>query len=161
MLDTKVGAGKKDDPAFVAKVGFEAMLNGDGDVVSGWKNKIQSAIANVTPAGVLAGAAPEDGCAGDGEFLRPQSELLLMCKGSGSHPVGRRSRLLTDVDERRSAMLGEDALSFASPSRRRAKLLHTLSQVAGAADSRFRQSEPMLFGPTSRVHIAAPGPNRD
>ncbi len=27
---------------------------GDGDVVSGWKNKLQSAIANVTPAGILA-----------------------------------------------------------------------------------------------------------
>jgi NAD(P)-dependent dehydrogenase (short-subunit alcohol dehydrogenase family) len=27
---------------------------GDGDVVSGWKNKLQTAMANVTPAGVLA-----------------------------------------------------------------------------------------------------------
>jgi short-subunit dehydrogenase len=54
MLDTKLGTGKKDDPAEVAKVGFEAMLRGDGDVVSGWKNKLQSAIASVTPAGVLA-----------------------------------------------------------------------------------------------------------
>ena len=32
-------------------VGFDAMMRGDGDVVSGWKNKLQSAIANVTPAG--------------------------------------------------------------------------------------------------------------
>jgi short-subunit dehydrogenase len=54
MLDTKVGQGKKDDPAYVARVGYEAMMRGDGDVVSGWKNKLQSAIANVTPAGVLA-----------------------------------------------------------------------------------------------------------
>ena len=54
MLDTKVGQGKKDDPAFVAKVGFDAMMNGEGDVVSGWKNKIQSAVANVTPAAMLA-----------------------------------------------------------------------------------------------------------
>ena len=54
MLDTKVGQGKKDDPADVARVGFDAMMRGDGDVVSGWKNKLQSAIANVTPAGVLA-----------------------------------------------------------------------------------------------------------
>jgi hypothetical protein len=38
----------------VANVGFDAMMRGDGDVVSGWKNKVQSAIANVTPAGVLA-----------------------------------------------------------------------------------------------------------
>jgi short-subunit dehydrogenase len=54
MEDTKVGAGKKDDPADVAKVGFDAMLKGEGDVVSGLKNKIQSAIATVTPSGVLA-----------------------------------------------------------------------------------------------------------
>jgi len=54
MLDTKVGAGKKDDPADVAKVGFDAMMKGEGDVVSGWKNKIQSAMANVTPSGLLA-----------------------------------------------------------------------------------------------------------
>jgi uncharacterized protein len=30
------------------------MMKGSGDVVSGWKNQIQSAVANVTPAGVLA-----------------------------------------------------------------------------------------------------------
>ena len=30
------------------------MIKGEGDVVSGFKNKIQSAAANVTPAGVLA-----------------------------------------------------------------------------------------------------------
>jgi uncharacterized protein len=54
MLDTKVGAGKKDDAADVAMTGFKAMMNGDGDVVSGWHNKLQSAIANVLPASYLA-----------------------------------------------------------------------------------------------------------
>jgi short-subunit dehydrogenase len=54
MEDTAVGQGAKDDPAAVAKVGFAAMLRGDGDVVSGWKNKLQTALASVTPAGVLA-----------------------------------------------------------------------------------------------------------
>jgi short-subunit dehydrogenase len=54
MLDTKVGQDPKDDPADVAKTGFDAMMRGDGDVVSGWQNKLQSAIANITPAGVLA-----------------------------------------------------------------------------------------------------------
>src|SRR5689334_25109076 len=54
MLDTKVGQAKKDDPADVARVGFDAMMRGEGDVVSGWKNKLQSAIANITPAGILA-----------------------------------------------------------------------------------------------------------
>jgi short-subunit dehydrogenase len=54
LMDTKLGQSEKDDPADVAKIGFDAMMNGDGDVVSGWHNKLQSAIANVIPAGVLA-----------------------------------------------------------------------------------------------------------
>ena len=54
MEDTKVGQQEKDDPAKVAKDGFDAMMNGEGDVVSGWKNKIQATLANVMPAGVLA-----------------------------------------------------------------------------------------------------------
>lgn len=54
MLDTKVGQSEKDDAAEVAQIGFDAMMRGDGDVVSGWKNKVQSAIAAVTPAGILA-----------------------------------------------------------------------------------------------------------
>jgi len=54
LLDTAVGQGKKDSAAEVAKIGFEAMLKGEGDVVSGWKNKLQVAVANVTPASVLA-----------------------------------------------------------------------------------------------------------
>ena len=54
MMDTKVGSQKKADPAAVAKTGFKAMLNGDGDVVAGWDNKLRAAIAHVAPAGVLA-----------------------------------------------------------------------------------------------------------
>jgi len=54
MMDTKVGQDKKDDPADVAKAGFDAMMRGDGDVVAGWKNNLQTAIASVTPAGMLA-----------------------------------------------------------------------------------------------------------
>jgi len=54
MMDTKVGQEKKDDPAEVAQTGFDAMMRGDGDVVTGWKNKLQSAIASVTPSDILA-----------------------------------------------------------------------------------------------------------
>lgn len=54
MMDTRVGQSRKDDPADVARTGFEAMMRGDGDVVSGWMNKLQTAIASVTPAGILA-----------------------------------------------------------------------------------------------------------
>lgn len=55
LTDTALGQAKKDDPAFVAQIGFKAMMDGEGDVVAGWKNKIMSAAANVTPAGMLAG----------------------------------------------------------------------------------------------------------
>ena len=54
LMDTKIGQSKKDDPADVARTGFDAMMNGEGDVVSGWHNKLQSAIANITPASMLA-----------------------------------------------------------------------------------------------------------
>ena len=55
MEDTKIGQSSgKDDPAVVARVGWEAMMKGEGDVVSGWKNKIQTTLANVTPSGMLA-----------------------------------------------------------------------------------------------------------
>lgn len=54
MLDTKVGAAEKDDPRMVAKAGFDAMMAGEGDVVSGWKNKLQTTMANVTPSETLA-----------------------------------------------------------------------------------------------------------
>jgi short-subunit dehydrogenase len=54
ILDTKIGRGKKDDAAEVARRGFEAMMKGEGDVVTGWQNKLRSAIANILPAGVAA-----------------------------------------------------------------------------------------------------------
>jgi len=54
MEDTEVGQSKKDDPVDVAQVGFEAMMNGEGDVVSGFKNKVMTTVASVTPSGVLA-----------------------------------------------------------------------------------------------------------
>jgi uncharacterized protein len=54
MMDTEVGTKEKDDPADVAIDGFDAMMKGEGDVVSGWKNKLQTSMANITPATVLA-----------------------------------------------------------------------------------------------------------
>jgi uncharacterized protein len=52
--DTKVGQAKKDDPAMVAKTGFDALMKGEGDVVAGWKNKLQAAAAAVIPDSALA-----------------------------------------------------------------------------------------------------------
>lgn len=54
LEDTGFGTSKKDDPAFVAKVGWNAMMKGEGDVVSGWKNKLMSSMATIMPAGVTA-----------------------------------------------------------------------------------------------------------
>jgi short-subunit dehydrogenase len=55
LMDTKVGTQEnKADPAAVAKVGFEAMMKGESDVVAGLKNKLQVAMAGVTPKEVLA-----------------------------------------------------------------------------------------------------------
>ena len=54
MLDTQVGSSKKDDAAEVARIGYEAMMKGDGDVVTGLKNKIEATMANVIPADILA-----------------------------------------------------------------------------------------------------------
>jgi short-subunit dehydrogenase len=38
----------------VAKAGFNAMMKGTGEVVTGWQNKLRAAIAHVAPADVLA-----------------------------------------------------------------------------------------------------------
>jgi short-subunit dehydrogenase len=54
LMDTKLGTGKKADPAKVAKIGWEAMMRGEGDVVVGFKNKLQAAMANVAPDSMLA-----------------------------------------------------------------------------------------------------------
>lgn len=55
MMDTRVGADeKKDDPADVAKQGYEAMMNGEGDVVTGFKNKVMTTAAAVIPSDTLA-----------------------------------------------------------------------------------------------------------
>ena len=50
MLDTKVAAEEKDDPAEVARQGFEAMMAGKHRVVAGsMTNKVQSAMSRVLP----------------------------------------------------------------------------------------------------------------
>ena len=55
LMDTKVGTQEdKMDPAEVARIGFKAMMDGEGDVVAGLKNKLQARLASVTPSAVLA-----------------------------------------------------------------------------------------------------------
>ncbi|HEX3595541.1 MAG TPA: SDR family NAD(P)-dependent oxidoreductase [Polyangiaceae bacterium] len=54
MLDTEVGTQKKQPPEEVAKIGFDAMMKGEGDVVAGWQNKLRAAMSHIMPSGVLA-----------------------------------------------------------------------------------------------------------
>jgi short-subunit dehydrogenase len=55
MEDTRVAAGKKSDPADVARAGFEALMAGKDHVVAGsMKDKVQSAAAQVSPETIKA-----------------------------------------------------------------------------------------------------------
>jgi uncharacterized protein len=56
MLDTKVGSDEdaKMDPADVARIGILAMVNGEADVVAGFKNKMTVALSKVLPSQMLA-----------------------------------------------------------------------------------------------------------
>ena len=38
----------------MAEAGFAAMMEGEADVVTGWTNKLETTIANVTPNEILA-----------------------------------------------------------------------------------------------------------
>jgi uncharacterized protein len=54
LMDTKVGTEKKQPADEVARSGFEAMMKGEGEVVTGWNNKLRAAISHIVPQGVLA-----------------------------------------------------------------------------------------------------------
>ena len=70
MLDTKVGAGEKDDPADVARDGFEALMDGEERVVSAsMTTKLQGAREPPAAGQGEGGAAPPDGRAGVREGL--------------------------------------------------------------------------------------------
>jgi uncharacterized protein len=50
MQDTKLGLSDKDDPADVAREGYEALMAGTDHVVAGsFKNKVQAAAGNLLP----------------------------------------------------------------------------------------------------------------
>lgn len=54
MEHTKVGASRKDDPADVAKTGWDAMIRGERSVVHGLMNKVQVAASKVLGGGISA-----------------------------------------------------------------------------------------------------------
>jgi len=67
MDDTKLGQSKKDDPADVAKTGYDALMRGEADVVHGFKNKVSTAMADVVPAEVSARMAANQAKPGSGK----------------------------------------------------------------------------------------------
>lgn len=81
MLETKVGADmKKDDPAMVARMGFDAMLKGEADVVTGLKNKMQVIASKVMPAQAVAETHRKLAEPGTAKHNHPEREEV--------HPVG-------------------------------------------------------------------------
>jgi short-subunit dehydrogenase len=54
LMDTKVGTEKKQPAGEVAKLGFDAMMRGEAEVITGWSNKLRAAIANILPNETLA-----------------------------------------------------------------------------------------------------------
>lgn len=50
MTDTRIGTSKKDNPAIVAKQGYEALMSGKDHVVAGsFKNKLMASAAKILP----------------------------------------------------------------------------------------------------------------
>ena len=93
LLDTKVGADmKKDDPAMVARVGFDAMRKGEADVVSGWKNKLQVAASKVMPAQSTAQMHRKLAEPGSARHDHPDREEV--------HPIGAGKHQPTREDKR-------------------------------------------------------------
>jgi short-subunit dehydrogenase len=70
MLDTKVGTQEKDDPADVAKEGFQAMMQGEGGVIYGLKNKAQVAVSRVAPSEWMAEKHREMAAPGTAEQVK-------------------------------------------------------------------------------------------
>jgi short-subunit dehydrogenase len=54
LTDTKLGSKKKMPADQVAKMGFEAMMKGEPEVITGWANKLKAAISHIMPNTVLA-----------------------------------------------------------------------------------------------------------
>jgi uncharacterized protein len=67
MTDTKIAQSKKDDPASVAQQGFDAMMNGEAEVITGWRNKLRAAIASVVSADISAEIYRQMTAPGSGE----------------------------------------------------------------------------------------------
>jgi uncharacterized protein len=68
LTDTKLGQAKKDDPAEVAKDGFDALMAGKDKVIAGsFKNKLQAASGRVMPNEATAEAHKKMAAPGSGQ----------------------------------------------------------------------------------------------
>jgi uncharacterized protein len=75
MLDTKVGSSDKMKAAEVAKVGFDAMMKGDLEVVAGFANKFRAAMSHIAPDSALAQMHRKMAEPGSGNNEEPKSRL--------------------------------------------------------------------------------------
>jgi uncharacterized protein len=67
-MDTKIGQSEKDDPADVAREGFEALMQGKDHIVAGsFKNKVQATMAHVLPDTTVAEMHRKENEPGSGE----------------------------------------------------------------------------------------------
>jgi len=68
MMDTRVGRGKKDDPAFVAKRGFDAMMAGKDSVLGGTlKNRLEGLANEFLPETIKARQVAKTTAPGSGK----------------------------------------------------------------------------------------------
>ena len=74
MADTKVGSGEKQSAAEVAKIGYEAMMSGELEVVAGLKNKFEAAMSHIMPDSILANLHRNLAEPGSGKAEIPKSE---------------------------------------------------------------------------------------
>jgi short-subunit dehydrogenase len=54
LTDTRLGRQAKADPAEVAESGFNAMMQGESGIITGWQNKLLVALSRVMPETAVA-----------------------------------------------------------------------------------------------------------
>jgi uncharacterized protein len=74
MMDTAVGTSEKMSAAAVAKIGFDAMMKGELEVVAGLGNKMRAAMSHVVPDSVLAQTHRKHAAPGTGKAEEPKSK---------------------------------------------------------------------------------------
>jgi len=102
LLDTKVGRGPKDDPAMVARQGFDAMMAGRARVITGLKNKAQVMGAHIAPDAMLAGMHARQTAPGTASSAHETKKAVLASSVLGCVALGGALWLLSS-NRRRQA----------------------------------------------------------